>query len=613
MNKKRNLLLLATVVFALSSCVDDNYNLSDMDTTVGISVNKLTIPLNVDSLVLDKVLDLEENSKIKKTIVNGKEIYAIVEEGTFKSKSIEIPGFKAQSPEINPIKDKLNKSEKVSNSRTRGLGRNGEQPLGIYPLSNISTSFNAKGEVDPSIKDINKINVDTEYKMKVDVNDDALMSKVDRINFEGFKAKFPKGLEGKIELITDNTIDISTLYDSSTGILNMSNENMTPELEEKLANNLTTEKGTLEFIFTIDAIDVEKASDEIKFEDGLFEFNGNIKVEEGDIAIYSDELKENITYEELPNTIDYVCTPELEEIIVEKLTGEIQYDIEGINIDPVKLNDLPDILAQDETNIQLANPQIYLKINNPLANNNIYAEAGLEMTAKRNNEEDKSVTLDNGVLTIDKTENIFCLTPNVNIKKEDMNADYSNAKIVSFTELSNILSGNGIPSQININVVKPQIPTQTINDFELDQDINAVEGKYLFFAPLALKDKNSLIVYNDTMDGWNDETLEKLSIKELLVNANIKSEIPLNLSLTFLPIDVKGNVFKNVKTTEVVVAANKNSQPIEANITGEIKGLDGIIIRAKLTGNNGETIAPDQKITVNDLKITVSGQYIDEL
>jgi hypothetical protein len=194
-----------------------------------------------------------------------------------------------------------------------------------------------------------------------------------------------------------------------------------------------------------------------------------------------------------------------------------------------------------------------------------------------------------------------------------MNADYSNAKIVSFTELSNILSGNGIPSQININVVKPQIPTQTINDFELDQDINAVEGKYLFFAPLALKDKNSLIVYNDTMDGWNDETLEKLSIKELLVNANIKSEIPLNLSLTFLPIDVKGNVFKNVKTTEVVVAANKNSQPIEANITGEIKGLDGIIIRAKLTGNNGETIAPDQKITVNDLKITVSGQYIDEL
>ena len=163
MNKKRNLLLLATVVFALSSCVDDNYNLSDMDTTVGISVNKLTIPLNVDSLVLDKVLDLEENGKIKKTIVNGKEIYAIVEEGTFKSKSIEIPGFKAQSPEINPIKDKLNKSEKVSNSRTRGLGRNGEQPLGIYPLSNISTSFNAKGEVDPSIKDINKINVDTEY------------------------------------------------------------------------------------------------------------------------------------------------------------------------------------------------------------------------------------------------------------------------------------------------------------------------------------------------------------------------------------------------------------------------------------------------------------------
>ena len=605
--------LLTVILFALSSCVDENYNLSNLDTTVEVNITKLTVPLNVDSLVLDQVLDLEDNSRIKKAVVNGKEIYALVEEGSFKSGKIEIPGFTTDSPDINPIKAKLNKSQRPKNSRRRGVGRKSERPLGIYPLSNISTSFNAKGEVDQTIKGIRKINVDAAYNMKVDVSDDALMSKVDKISFEGFKAKLPKGLEGKIEIIADKSVDLSSLYDSSTGILDMSGEKMTPELEEKLMSCLTTEKGTLELNFEIDAIDMDKASGEIKFENGLFEYIGNIKVEEGDIAIYSDELKEEMTFDKLPNTIDYVCTPKLQEIVVEKFSGDIQYDIDGIKIDAVKLNGLPDFFAQDETNIELANPQIYLKLNNPLANDQIYAEAGLEMVAKRNNKNDKYATLDDEVLKMDKMENVFCLTSDVNIKKEEMAAEYNNATVVPFTGLSSILIGNGLPDEININVVNPNIPKQEISDFKLDQKINPVEGTYMFFAPLALKDANSRIVYTDTIDGWHNETMEKLTITEIVVNTNIKSDVPLNLALTFLPIDVNGNVFNNVKTTKMMVEANEKLQPIEFGIAGEIKGIDGLIIRAVLTGSNGETITPDQKLTLNDLKITVSGQYVDEL
>lgn len=611
MNKKT--LLLVATTFAFSSCVDDNYKLSDLDTTVGVNVTKLTVPLNVDSLVLDQMIDLESDSRIKKAIVNGKEIYAIVEEGSFRSGKIEIPGFTTDSPDINPIKAKLNKSQRPKNSRRRGVGRKSERPLGIYPLSNISTSFNAKGEVDQTIKGIRKINVDAAYNMKVDVSDDALMSKVDKISFEGFKAKLPKGLEGKIEIIADKSVDLSSLYDSSTGILDMSGEKMTPELEEKLMSCLTTEKGTLELNFEIDAIDMDKASGEIKFENGLFEYIGNIKVEEGDIAIYSDELKEEMTFDKLPNTIDYVCTPKLQEIVVEKFSGDIQYDIDGIKIDAVKLNGLPDFFAQDETNIELANPQIYLKLNNPLANDQIYAEAGLEMVAKRNNKNDKYATLDDEVLKMDKMENVFCLTSDVNIKKEEMSAEYNNATVIPFTGLSSILSGNGLPDEININVVNPNIPKQEISDFKLDQKINPIEGTYMFFAPLALKDANSRIVYTDTIDGWHNETMEKLTITEIVVNTNIKSDVPLNLALTFVPIDVNGNIFKNVKTTKMMVEANEKLQPIEFGIAGEIKGIDGLIIRAVLTGSNGETITPDQKLTLNDLKITVSGQYVDEL
>ena len=46
---KRNRLLWSLfAVAAMSSCVDNNYELADIDTTVGIEVKDLTIPLNVE-------------------------------------------------------------------------------------------------------------------------------------------------------------------------------------------------------------------------------------------------------------------------------------------------------------------------------------------------------------------------------------------------------------------------------------------------------------------------------------------------------------------------------------------------------------------------------------
>ena len=69
MIKKKLFILLAAAGTMTVSCVDNNYKLSDLDTTVGVSVNNLTIPLNVDSLLLDQVLDLDEDGKVKKQVL----------------------------------------------------------------------------------------------------------------------------------------------------------------------------------------------------------------------------------------------------------------------------------------------------------------------------------------------------------------------------------------------------------------------------------------------------------------------------------------------------------------------------------------------------------------
>ena len=607
-------------ILAITSCVDDNYNLSDIDTTVGISVNELTIPLNVDEIVLEKVLDLEEDSRIKEVEVKVKKIYAIVEEGTFKSEKIEIPGFTAEGIDIDPIEEKLQKNLVTAGAPTRGAIRNEGQATAYYPISNIGTSFNFSGNVDKAVKGIKKIMVDTKFSMTFDVSEDKFfIDNIDKLSLENLKVKLPKGLEGTITVKTMNggkevKFDATNKYNKVTGIIS--------GIE---AEYLSTEDGIIKLEIDIDAIDLTIGNNEVKatrssytdseeqeliFKDGKFEFKGNILVEKGEVAVYSENLKGGITFENLPQEMAYKCIPEMEEIVVKQVNGEVEYKIEGINIDPVKMNDIPDILNQKGTDIKLANPQIYLMLNNPLAKNNLRAEAGLELVAKRNNNDNKTAVSEK--LYINKTNNIFCLTSNKNFPVEEMHKEYKDAEIIEFNDLDNILSGDGLPSEIEINVMNPEIPLQTITDFELDQNIEEIQGTYLFFAPLALKDASSVIVYKETIDDWYDETFDKLEISNITINANVESDIPLTLELSFYPIDVNGKKI-DVDTTPVTIEAKKTSQPIEISVKGNIKKLDGVTISAKLKGNNGEALSPDHKISLDKLKVTVSGNYIDKL
>ncbi|MBE6303351.1 MAG: hypothetical protein E7089_05390 [Bacteroidales bacterium] len=615
MIKKRLFILLAVAGTISVSCVDSNYKLSDLDTTVGINVSNLTIPLNVDSLVLDQVLDLDEDGKVKKqTLEDGTEIYAIIEEGTFESDKIDIPGFTTESPDIDPITATLTRDTQIKIRRRKGSAKDGIASIN-YPINAKDlTSFKASGNVDKSIKGIDKIGVDAKFGTSIDVsNNPELLNKIKSVSFEELKVDMPKGLEGKIEIaVGSEKKEITKCYDNEKGLLDLTTykENYGKEFELKV------ESGKLDFNAKIDAIDVEKAGDDIKFEDGKFEINSSVSVE-GDVVVYGDEVleEEGFTLEDLPKDINYQCQPTLSEIKVSEFSGKIQYDIEDINIDPISLSDIPDMLSQDSTNIKLANPQIYLRLNNPLVGNNLYAETGLAMTAKRNDGSKKKIELSDN-LKMDKAYNVFCLTTDGNMSKEMLHPDYKDAANKKFNGFSDILSGNGangLPDNIEIDVVNPQIPEQTISKFELDKTIDKVEGTYLFYAPLALKDESSFIIYQDTLDGWYDETLEKLSISELNVKTDVNSEIPLNLELSFSPIDVNGKKIKNIKSNTVKLNATKELQPVNINLEGDIKNLDGIIVRAKLIGaEGGQPIAPSQNISFKNLKIAVTGNYVDE-
>ena len=68
----------ALLAIGLTACVDDNYDLSDIDTTTRVSINDLVVPANIDDVTLGDIITFDEESRIRAVTIDGKTFYALV-------------------------------------------------------------------------------------------------------------------------------------------------------------------------------------------------------------------------------------------------------------------------------------------------------------------------------------------------------------------------------------------------------------------------------------------------------------------------------------------------------------------------------------------------------
>jgi hypothetical protein len=261
----------------------------------------------------------------------------------------------------------------------------------------------------------------------------------------------------------------------------------------------------------------------------------------------------------------------------------------------------------------LANPQVYVSLNNPLAKDGVYAQSGLAITSQWPNAS-KTASLDNGVFTISGTEanplNVFCMSPTL---PENYYSGYENAEHIPFSGLAEVLSGDGLPSSLKVALENPNVPVQHVEDFVLGEKLGAVQGTYTFYTPLELG-VNSRVVYSSTEDGWNDEEVDAITIKLMEVSALVTNNLPLDIEITGYPIDVNGNQIDDVEIEGMSVSANTVDQPVNIRIAGNITHLDGIYFRAVAEADeNSSALKPSAYIQLKDLRVKISGNYIDEL
>lgn len=583
---KRNIILraLALPILAagLSACVDDNYDLSDIDTTSRVDVTDLTVPVNIEPVTIGDIIRLDPGSKIQVVNIAGQEFYALRQDGDFKSDGIYVSGVKA-SP--SPIADTHETLGRIFNSKN--ARRNAPDIKFSYQMVEIGNRFSYDAvNIDPAIVSIDAVTTDAfKFGLSLEIKDSSKL--ISSLAFDNLQIRVPKGLTAVPSVGT---------YDSATGYWKI------PHVE--VSGNVVP------VTLTATGIDMKAAGASISPTHKL-NFNSEFIIEEG-VATVTPSFATSA----IPEQAELIVKYDLGQLNVRSFTGRIQYNLEGLTIPSVSLSDIPDFLRGADTNIELANPQIYLQLNNPLANVPLSCRTSLQLTALRNGLNTLSFQPEQMVeighdLGVDGLYN-YVLTPdgdNLTVPPE-----YSkNLKRVSFNTLGSLLATpaswttHGLPNRIGIELINPCVPEQHVERFAIPQSLSQVRGKYLIIAPIALCD-GSKIIYTETRTGWSTDELDDLTITKLTVTALADNECPAAAQVYVYPIDTEGNEIEGVEISSTRLLPGQKSQ-LEITMTGEVRHLDGVRIMAVMEGHDGTPFTPSQTLTFTDIRAKVSGYY----
>ena len=554
---------------SMASCIDDKYDLDNLDKTSEFKLVDLTLPVNVSEVKLDQIIKLDENSSLKVVEMNGKEVYAVVQSGDFESQSLQIKDIQTSTPQIAPTY--------VEFDVVTVEGQHDFQLRDVPPQPLTYTADN----VDDYITGLTGIYMEKEPSvLTMEVN----LEGATDIEYELSKLRIlmPKGLQV-------NPV-AGYVYNPGSGVLTI----------DKVG--VKNGKGAISLEIT-----GMELTDEARFENQKLIYESSITFKEATLSVKSGSTSL------VPRLVRFSINSTLTALHITSFSGDVHYDLtgEGLDIPSVSLGDLPDFLSQGNTTLRLANPQLYVGVeSNPVAEYGLNFSTGMRLTKIYGQSATGSYEPERRIETSTDKYGAgpydFVLSPTDPKSYPDQFA--KNIEHIPFPGMSNVLDGAGLPDRIEIELLKPEIPTHHVDHFKL-QEYSALKGHYEFLAPLAFKPEGTVIIYSDNFDDWGSEDLDKLTLNAITVDADALSTLPLDAKLHITPL---ADEISDLKVSDVILKASPDTQHITLGVTGTIRNFKGITIEAVVTPANEDVIAPDQTITLTNLKAKVSGSYVTD-
>lgn len=585
----------ASALLMLPGCIDDNYDLSDIDTTTELKVNDLVVPLNLKSITLDNVIDIDENdpdATIKYLTVGDQKYFAIEKSGDFHANPSTIKEVVASSPSgIDPIRQTVSGTPYQGAPSAASLKKAPGTAM-KYVINEDETRFTYDiNDVDEAIQSVKNVHMDNN-RLLIDITLSSadIVNTAESVEFKDLVLTLPKGMKATCAAgtIKDNLLTVPSL----TGKGN---------------------SATLRIVADYVDFTAQYGAKGIEVKNKEFDYTSELGVLKGDLIVYpknSADLLSDINF-----TIDY----DLSGFTATRFSGMIDYATSVDDIDAVNLDDLPDFLAGPETNLIMSNPQLTLTVNNPAGDYQLECVSGLTIKSIKDNMEVASQSLPGDMkIGYDKKTGPYTLVlaprpqDALNIPEAGNRSNYE------FAGLSYILAGEGLPERLDVELASSDLPAPHIKgdavDFPLGSSLESVDGTYTFLTLLAL-DNGSRIVYEKTDDGWNDEDLDALAVSSFSVSATATTDLPCGVVLKARPVGLDGKdiVLMNPEEAQAEISAYAKDEPFTITMVGDIRHLDGIHFIATAESFDGKPLTPQQDIKLDNLKVRVTGTYTKEL
>ena len=568
--------ICALGLIGLNSClkVDETYDLDkDFDMTITVG-GDLTVPgSSTEKIVLGDLLDLEENSVIRVNNASGD--YFLVQEGDRNYTNVNVPGVDI---------DMMGTFKGVK-----------IEDIYVPPFSSGSNNETKITFDDDIVIDISRDGVTSDIKDITGADtycgeDTYLMFTKTGVEFnarleEGYTLIFPDYIElesddkdwkvegNKMILTKVGGLEIdeyTRIYFQITGV-NFKDENGNGVNDAKFKYNDNDNSS-----ITLGGV--------VKLDGGIFVSAKNSYG--GNINLGANIHSENMIFRSVTAVVD----PKVD-----------------IEIDPIRIDDLPDFLSDNNVVLDLTDPRIYITLTNPSP---VSVDVNATLKSYKNNISQGTAALEN--INIPKNCEDYTICVNQNKDRWD---DTDNMMYVKVDNMSDLIKN--IPDRIELTDVETRVVPEEVT-IDLDRNYRIITD-YKVDTPLQFG-PDTRIEYTENMDGW-DADLEDMQFNKVEASMIVTNAIPLGINLTGEAIIIKEDNNKDKPQIDVDLNANipagspesPAKQEVKFTITtkdGSIKGLDGIKLSVTASASENtstETLNENQYMQFENIKLGLKG------
>lgn len=560
------------------SCVDNKYDLDkDIDMTINVGGEYLTIPAgSTDTTFLSKIIEVEEGDILQPDATTR--VYHLT-----KKDDINVEPTTVKEVTVGATTTDLESIEIVNNT-----GVSFSEPEVSADITTSGDFEATANDIDEALKELGSLRAKTPVDLNLTID----------FNISGGNLTFNQVKANKLKLVFPDYI----VFKEDEGI--QDNELILDE--EVLSVNGSSYTRTLKvegYKFSDAAGSGMKPNAE-----GSLTIEGNISME-GDVV--TSGISGTGALALVPKAV-------LEEMTVNSVTGVIQPKIEA-ETTKIELNDLPDFLKDEDTRLDITNPVILLKADNPLETD---VEIDAVLTPKKNNVniEGHEVKIGTGY-----GQNKVALIPGTNIIALSRTGDCSIEGVtenIKVEDINNLLET--IPDDIDVNL-QPIVRNENYYNAELGKEYD-LPASYEVDVPLSFE-QGLNIVYNDSVQDLNKDLsdLDKVSLKNAKIMLSVDNAIPLKLQLKAENVQIKdvyGNELTAVKKTmeedkQYVTESTDGEKPATSELvlsltsddTAFLSKIDRICFKITAVPGSatGVPLKDTQWLKVTSVKLSVPG------